>query len=223
MTKTRYIVLAAIIAAFIAAPFVGRFTTESFAQSKGKGGAVKYSPITSGTYNLDKSHGVIGFAVRHYEINWVEGRFNDFSGAVNFDEKDVSKSTVEFSAKIDSVDTAVAARDGHLKSPDFFDAAKFPELTFKSTKVTKKGAGYIVEGDFTMKGVTKRITFPFTLTGAVVDGRGNRRFGIEATTVINRRDFGVTYGGPMAIGGVDIGNEVTVNIKVEAVKPEPKK
>ncbi len=165
----------------------------------------------------------IGFAIRHYEINWVEGRFKDFTGSINYDEKDVTKSTVEFTAKIESVDTGVAPRDKHLRTADFFEVEKYPELTFKSTGVERKGKDkYVLNGDLTLKGVTKPVALPFTITGAITDPRGNTRFGIDAHTKINRRDFGINYGSALASGGFDVGNEVAINLQLEAVKPGPK-
>lgn len=179
---------------------------------------VKYLSISAGTYNLDPAHTLIGFSVRHLEINWVEGRFKDFAGAINFDEKDLTRSSVAFSAKIDSVDTGIAARDAHLKTADFFDAAKYPEMTFKSTNVQKKGKGYVLYGDLTIKGVTKPVSFPFTMTGAIKDPWGGTRFGVDAEAKINRRDFGINFGNPLPVGGFDVGDEVTIKLRFEAVK-----
>lgn len=181
--------------------------------------AVKYAPVPAGKYNLDPAHSIIGFAVRHLEINWVEGRFKDFTGTIDFNDRDVTKSTVEFTAKIDSIDTGVAPRDNHLKTADFFDAKTYPEMTFKSSSIVKKGKDqYVLKGDLTMRGVTKAVELPFTYTGAITDPWGKTRFGIEAHTKINRRDFGINYGKAMAIGGFDVGNEVTINLQLEAVK-----
>lgn len=179
--------------------------------------------IPAGTYNLDPLHSVIGFAIRHYEINWVEGRFKDFTGAVNYNREDPTKSTVEFAAKIESIDTGVAPRDQHLRTADFFDAAKYPEMTFKSASVERAGKdGFVLNGDLTIKGVTKRVSLPFTITNAIKDSQGNTRFGIETHGKINRRDFGITYGSQLPGGGLNIGNEVNVSFFLEAVKPEPK-
>jgi polyisoprenoid-binding protein YceI len=166
---------------------------------------------------------VIGFAIRHYEISFVRGRFKDFTGTIRYDESDVSKSAVEFAARIESIDTGVDPRNAHLRTADFFDAAKFPELTFKSTRVERKAKDqYVIHGDFTLKGVTKQISFPFTLTGAVKDARGNTRIGVAAQTKIDRRDYGITWGKPMANGGLDVGNEVMIDLQLEALKPAPK-
>ncbi len=215
--------LAIILAAFVALPFVGNVNLLWTAQAQTKTEKVNYMPVPTGTYNLDPAHSLIGFAVEHLEINWVEGRFKDFVGTINYNDRDATKSTVEFSAKIDSIDTEVAPRDEHLRSADFFDAAKFPEMTFKSTKIEKGGKdGYVLHGDLTIKGVTKRIEFPFTFTGAIKDPWGGTRFGIEAQTKINRRNFGINYGNALPAGGFDVGNEVTINLRLEAVKQEPK-
>jgi polyisoprenoid-binding protein YceI len=179
---------------------------------------VTYSPIAAGRYDLDVNHGIIGFGVRHLGINLVEGRFKDFKGVVTYDDKDVTKSSVEFTAKIASVDTGVAPRDAHLRTADFFDAEKFPDMTFRSTKIEKKGSGYLMTGDLMIKGVTKQVTFPFTLTGSIADPWGGTRFGIEGSTVLNRRDFGINFGSLLPSGALDVANEVNVALHIEAVK-----
>ncbi|MDQ3712912.1 MAG: YceI family protein [Acidobacteriota bacterium] len=193
------------------------------AQEKTKAGKVNNASVPAGTYNLDPAHSIVGFAVRHFEINWVEGRFKDFTGAINYNEQDATKSTVQFTAKIESTDTGVEQRDSHLRTADFFDAPAYPEMKFASTKIEKKGKDkYILHGDFTLKGLTKQIEFPFTFTGAIKDPWGNIRFGIEAHTKINRRDYGRSYGNALATSGFDVGNEITVDLLLEAVKPDPK-
>jgi polyisoprenoid-binding protein YceI len=161
--------------------------------------------------------------VRHLEINWVEGRFKDFNGTINYDDKDVTRSKVQFTAKIESIDTGVEQRNAHLRTADFFDAAKYPEMKFVSTKIEKKGKGkYILFGDLTIKDVTKPISFPFTFTGAVPDPWGGTRFGIQAETVINRRDYNINWGNALPVGGFDVGNNVTVKLQLEAVKATAK-
>lgn len=220
MRTFRNAIFAAALAAFFAAPFAGGFVTRTV-RAQAPAAKVSYAPVPGGVYNIDPAHSLIGFAVRHLEINWVEGRFKDFKGAINFDEKDVTKSTVEFTAKVASVDTEVEARDKHLRTADFFDAEKYPEMTFKSTHVERKGKAYVLHGDLTLRGVTKPVALPFTITGAVKDPWGNTRFGVEAHTKINRRDFGVNYGNAFA-GGLDVGNEVSIDLRLEAVQPAPK-
>lgn len=179
---------------------------------------VKYEPLASGTYNFDPAHTVVGFGVRHLGIAIVEGRFKDIKGTVNFDASELSKSSVQFSAKIDSIDTGVAPRDTHLKSADFFEAEKYPELTFKSTKVERSKGRLILTGDLTIKGVTKQVSFPFTMTGGIKDPWGGTRFGIAAQTNVNRRDFGINFGNTLPSGALDVANEVSVELHIEAVK-----
>lgn len=223
MTKFKNTLLIAAVAAFLTLPIAGAKMASSAAFTQTSATKVSYAPIPGGDYKIDPAHSTIGFSIRHYEINWVEGRFKDFDGTIRFDEADITKSTVDFSAKIASVDTGVAARDQHLQKDDFFDAAKYPQMTFKSTKVERKGKnGYVLHGDFSLHGVTKPVAIPFTIAGAIKDSRGNTRFGIEAHTKINRRDYGMNYGGTMPGGGFDIGNEVTINLYLEALKPAPK-
>ena len=221
MKTFRNAIFGSALAAVFAAAFAGGFITLR-ADAQAPAAKVSYAAIPGGTYNIDPAHSLIGFAVRHLEINWVQGRFKDFQGTITFDEKDVTKSSVEFTAKVASVDTEVEARDKHLRTADFFDVEKYPEMTFKSTRVERKGKnGYVLHGDLTLKGVTKPVAFPFTITGAVKDPWGNTRFGIDAHTKINRRDFGVNYGNAFA-GGFDVGNEVIIDLRLEAVQAAPK-
>lgn len=173
----------------------------------------------SGAYSFDKNHSAIGFRVKHMGLVDIPGYFRDFTGTVNFDAKDVTKSTVEFTAKATSVDTGVGGRDNHLRSKDFFEVEKFPEITFKSTKVTKKGKGYMLTGDFTMKGVTKSITFPFEISGWLPPGeRDGGKMGITAETTINRRDYGVNYGTNLPSGIPSLSDDVKIVLLIEAVK-----
>lgn len=176
----------------------------------------------SGAYNFDKAHSSIGFRVKHMGLVDVPGYFRDFKGTVNYDSKDVTKSTVEFTAQAKSVDTGVAPRDNHLRTKDFFEVETFPELTFKSTKIEKKGKGFILTGDFTMKGVTKSISFPFNVIGFLKDEKsGATRMGATAETVINRRDFGVNYGGNLPNGSPVLADTITVVLNIEANLPGP--
>ncbi len=224
MTRLRNAVLVAALAAFVVTAFAGggMFTPLAHAQ-QAKATKVSYAPIAGGDYKIDPAHSIIGFSIRHLEINWVEGRFKDFSGTIHYDDSDVTKSSVEFAAKVESIDTGVEPRNKHLRTADFFEVEKYPEMTFKSTSVERNGKdSYILHGDLTLKGVTKPVALPFTVAGAVKDPWGNMRFGIDAHTKINRRDFGINYGNALASGGLDVGNEVTINLQLEAVKPVPK-
>ncbi|MBC7899997.1 MAG: YceI family protein [Saprospiraceae bacterium] len=195
--------------------------TEAFNMSLGEkfaaGGAVQTGD--PGTYSFDKAHSFIGFKVKHMGLIEVPGFFRDFTGSVNYDAKDVTRSTVEFAAKATSVDTGVSGRDTHLRTADFFEVEKYPEITFKSTKVEKKGNGWMVTGDFTMKGVTKSISFPFNVTGFLpADQRSGGKMGITGETTINRRDYGVNYGSNMPNGTAVLSDEVKINLQIEANK-----
>jgi polyisoprenoid-binding protein YceI len=201
------------------------------ASGQGTGAALKATgaahassaPIPAGTYQLDPAHSSINFSVRHLTINLVRGRFTDFSGVIRYDDKDIAHSSVEFTAKAASINTDVAKRDEHLKSADFFDVAKYPEITFKSTGVERRGNdAFLAHGDFTLHGVTKQISLPFKLTGPVRDPWGGTRFGVEASTTLKRQDFGMNYA-QMVEGGPVIANDVEINLQLEAVKQEPKK
>lgn len=175
----------------------------------------------SGTYNFDKAHSFISFKVKHNGLIFVPGFFRDFTGAVVYDAKDVSKSSVTFTAKATSVDTGVAGRDTHLRTADFFEVEKYPDITFKSTKVEKKGSDWIVTGDFTLKGVTKSISFPFTIPGFLPGGQRNGpRMGIIGETTINRRDYGVNYGSNLPGTNIPgISDDVNIILQIEAVQP----
>jgi polyisoprenoid-binding protein YceI len=127
----------------------------------------------------------------------------------------IAKSTVEFTAKMTSVDTGVAARDNHLRTADFFEVEKYPEMSFKSTSVTKKGKVWTLNGDLTMKGVTKSVSFPFNIVGFVKDQRGGTKIGLTAETVINRREFGVNYGSNMPNGVAVLSDNITVVLQIE--------
>lgn len=173
----------------------------------------------SGTYNFDKAHSFIGFKVKHMGLIEVPGFFRDFTGSVTYDAKDVTKSSVEFTAKTTSIDTGVAPRDKHLRSADFFDVEKFPDLTFKSTKVEKKGKNWLVTGDLTMRGVTKTITIPFQISGWLpADERSGGKMGIQAETTLNRRDYGVNYGNNLPSGVAAISDDIKVVLQIEAGK-----
>lgn len=178
---------------------------------------VAYAPIPAGTYAIDPAHSVIGFSIRHFELSWVQGRFKDFTGTITVDDKDMTKSSVMFTAKIASVDTGIGKRDDHLRTADFFEVEKYPELTFKSTKIERKSAtDYVAHGDLTIKGVTKQVALPFTLSGAIKDQRGGSKIGVDAHTTINRLDFGVGQNAPLPAGGAAIANEVRIEISLEA-------
>lgn len=175
-----------------------------------------------GAYNIDASHSTAGFAVKHLVISTVRGEFRTFSGVVKLDDADVTKSTVEATIDVNSLDSHVADRDAHLKSPDFFDAAKFPTITFKSTKVAKAGKdGLKVTGDLTLHGVTRPVTLDVKASPEVKGMYGETRRGFAATTKIDRKDFGLTWN-KLVEAGPAVGDEVTIALDLEVVKDQPK-
>ncbi len=175
----------------------------------------------TGTYAFDKNHSFIGFKAKHMGLIEVPGFFRDFTGEVSFNADDVTKSSVTFKAMTTSVDTGVAGRDKHLRTADFFDVEKFPEMTFKSTKVEKKGKGWIVTGDLTMRGVTKSVAIPFEISGWLPAGeRSGMKMGITGETTINRRDYGVNWGNNLPSGIPAVADDVKVVLQIEAGKPK---
>lgn len=219
MKKLAFLLAFALTAAFVLSNFPTTARNLSIAEKFAVEGAFEEGAM--GAYSFDVAHSSIGFRVKHMGLVDVPGYFRDFSGAVNYDPKDVTKSTVEFTAKMTSVDTGVARRDDHLRSKDFFEIEKFPEMTFKSTKVEKKGKDLILTGDLTMKGVTKSISFPFNVAGFLKNQRGTV-MGATAETVINRRDFGVNYGQNLPNGVAALSDNITVVLNIEAILPAPK-
>ena len=173
-------------------------------------------------YKIDPNHSNIGFSIRHI-FSKVPGRFKTYEGTVQLDPKDLSKAVVNVTIDAGSIDTGVGDRDKHLASPDFFDAAKFPKLTFVSTEVTPKGSNHAtVKGNLTIKGVTKPVVLEADILGFGPDPWGNYRGGFEAKTTVNRQDFGVAWNDVVEGGGAVLGDEVEININVEAAKEQPK-
>jgi polyisoprenoid-binding protein YceI len=168
-------------------------------------------------WKIDANHSEADFAIKHMSISTVHGTFHGISGTVTFDPADVAKSGVDASIDVTSVDTGVAARDTHLKSPDFFDAAKFPTMTFKSTSVRKAGDHYDVTGDLTLHGVTKPVVLKLEDPGKPqigMDGKSVHR-GFTATTTINRNDFGLSWNGTLKSGDSMLGNDVRIELDIE--------
>ncbi len=216
MKKVSFLLILTLFGLFVFSNFAtsaGNTTiVERFADADDK--ALQDADAT-GTYNFDKAHSTIGFRVKHFGLVEVPGYFRDFTGMITYDAKDMKKSSVSFTAKTTSVDTGVAPRDNHLRTADFFDVEKFPEMTFKSTKVEKKGKDWLVTGDFTMKGVTKQISFPFTVVGVKKDAKGGMKMGVTAETSINRRDFGVNYGTNLPDGTPAVSDNIAVVLQLE--------
>jgi polyisoprenoid-binding protein YceI len=172
----------------------------------------------SADYQVDPNHTTVGFSTKHLLISTVTGKFKEFSGTISYDDKDITKSSVTGTIKTASLDTGVADRDNHLRSADFFDVEKNPEITFKSTKIEKSGAGVMVTGDLTIKGVTKQVKFPATVNGPIKDPWGNSRIGFSFGGVeINRLDYGIAWSKTMDNGGLVVSKEVKIQIDGEAV------
>jgi len=172
------------------------------------------------TWNVDPVHSAAEFKVKHMMISNVKGRFAALKGVLSLDETDVTNSYVETTIDAVSIDTRDAQRDAHLKSADFFDVAKFPVLSFKSTRVIRGGDGNLaVTGELTMHGITRNVSFMVEgPTAPAKDPWGNTRLGVSATTKINRRDFGLTWNAGLETGGILVGDEVTITLDLQFVK-----
>ncbi|MEZ5141508.1 MAG: YceI family protein [Acidimicrobiales bacterium] len=180
------------------------------------------APTTStatGTYTLDPAHSRIGFVARHAMVTKVRGSFNELDGTGYFDADDPTRSHLELTIQADSIDTRNADRDAHLRSNDFFAMETYPTLHFVSTRVEPvDDATYRVTGDLTIKDVTKPITFDLELTGTAVDPFQHHRLGLEGSAVVNRKDWNVTWNAPLEAGGVLVGEKVTLEFEVSAIK-----
>jgi polyisoprenoid-binding protein YceI len=179
--------------------------------------------LATDTYKIDATHSEVGFKVRHF-LSKIPGRFTKFQGTIQIDDKDLSKSSVEVTIDTASVSTDNEARDKHLRSADFFDAEKFPAMTFKSTAVREVSKGKLeVTGDLTLRGVTKRVTFPITNLGMVNSPFGDVRAGfVDGTLKLNRKEFGVSWNKVLDTGGTMLSDEVEIALNIEAVKQAPK-
>ena len=167
-------------------------------------------------YKIDPAHSSVGFSVRHMGVSNVKGHFDEFVGSLVLDNGSIQAATATIQVK--SVNTGIERRDNHLRTADFFEAAKYPEITFKTKKVEKSGDQTILIGDFTMRGVTKELRLPVTLSGPVKDPQGNTRIGLEAKATVNRKDYGMKFNAVMETGGLMVGDEVTLEINAEAIK-----
>lgn len=168
------------------------------------------------TYKIDPNHSTVGFSVSHLVINNVHGKFNEFTGSVVVDGNAIKEANGTIQAK--SIDTGIAKRDAHLRTPDFFDAEKYPTITFTSKKTEKQGDETVVTGEFTMRGVTKEIALPMKLSGPITDPWGGTRIGIHAKTKLSRKEFGISYNATSKTGSAVVGDEIEIEINAEAVK-----
>jgi polyisoprenoid-binding protein YceI len=169
-------------------------------------------------WTIDPTHSSIGFSVPHMVVSEVDGQFKSYAGKALLDEADLTKSQVEFTAEVASIDTANAERDKHLKSADFFDVQKFPQLTFKSTKISKAGKGYKLKGQLTMHGVTKEVTLDATVSQSIKNPWGKQVRAVKITGKLKRGDYGLTWNKTLDQGGLVLGDDVAIEVKLELNK-----
>ena len=183
-------------------------------------GLLASSSAYAATYDVDATHSRVGFSVSHMMVSTVRGEFGTVSGTVDWDPTNVAATKVNATVGVTSVDTRDAKRDEHLRSPDFFDAAKFADMTFKSKSVKNvTPEGFDLVGDLTIRGVTKEVTFKTrTFPGDRKDPWGNIKTGTRATATINRQDFGVKWNTALDGGGYVVGDEVTIELDVELAR-----
>jgi len=170
----------------------------------------------AGTWTIDPIHSEVGFAVRHMMVSKVRGKFKTFSGELVTGENPLDSSVT---AEIDlaSIETGAEQRDDHIRSADFFEVETYPTMTYRSTGVRADGDDYVVDGELSLKGVTKQVPLTLELNGFGPDPYGGTRAGFTATTEINRRDFNVNFSAPMQNGGMVVADKVTIHLEIEAV------
>ncbi|RLE21073.1 MAG: polyisoprenoid-binding protein [Acidobacteria bacterium] len=176
-------------------------------------------PAAAGDFAIDTAHSSVGFKVAHLVVSKTRGSFQAFSGRIHLDEENIARSTVAVTIDVASLSTANEKRDEHLRSPDFFDVESHPQITFKSTSVKKSGSGHVAIGELTIRGVSHRVDLPFVVNGPITDPWGNQRIGVQIKPItIDRRDFGLTWSQALETGGLMVGNEIEIEIEVEAVQ-----
>jgi len=181
-------------------------------------------PALAETWTADKAHSSVGFSVRHMMVSNVKGSFDKFTASVEGSPADPASAKISATIEVASVNTREPKRDDHLRSPDFFDAAKFPQMMFASTKIEKVSASKAkVTGDLTLRGVTKPVTLDVEYTAPVKSPWGHMVVGATATGKINRQDFGVSFSKALETGGVLVGDEVTILLELELVQKAPEK
>ena len=178
----------------------------------------------AGTYSIDPWHTNIGFRVRHMGLSIVLGEFTEYTATIAYFPNDITKSSVQFAAKVASLDTGVTQRDEHLRSADFFEVAKYPEMTFRSTRIERKSDKTLIAyGDLTIKNVTRQIALPVEFYGAIKDSQGQIRLGGSATLNINRLDYGIKWSQLLDNGLLVVDNTVQIELQFEALRQEAKK
>lgn len=174
---------------------------------------------TATTWNIDASHSLAEFAVKHMMVSTVKGRFAEIAGTIAFDEADITRSSADVTINVASIDTRDEKRDAHLKSADFFDAETFPTITFKSTGIVARGRDkFEVTGDLTIKDVTKPVVLEAEFGGRGATPWGSEVIAFSAETSINRKEFGLGWNVALEAGGVLVGDKVKISIETEAIK-----
>ncbi|MCA0231339.1 MAG: YceI family protein [Bacteroidetes bacterium] len=175
--------------------------------------------MATSTWVIDPTHSEVQFKVKHLVISTVTGSFKSFEGSVQTEGDSFDGASIQFTADVNSIDTNMEQRDGHLKSADFFDAENFPTLSFASTSFVQKGDDeFTLTGDLTLRGVTKSISLAVNYGGQMVDFYGNTKAGFELTGKINRKDFGLNWGAVTEAGGVVVSDEVKLNFNIQVAK-----
>jgi polyisoprenoid-binding protein YceI len=180
--------------------------------------SVEIPGYVAGTWAIDPVHSEVSFVVRHMMVSKVRGRFDKFEGVIVTAE-DPLASTVTASVDLSTINTGQEQRDAHIRSADFFEVEKYPTMTFTSTAIKAAEEGFVLEGDLTLKGVTRAVAFNLEVSGFGKDAYGGTRCGFSATTHINRMDYGVSFNGPIpgVPGGVAVSENVTINLEIEGV------
>jgi polyisoprenoid-binding protein YceI len=175
--------------------------------------------MNNSNWNIDAAHTGINFSVRHMVVSKVRGRFGKYTGTITLDDADITRSSVEVSIDAASIDTGVADRDAHLRSPDFFDVEKFPELHFRSKRIEPvDDTRHRVIGDLTIRGVKREVALDAEYGGRGKDPWGNERIGFVAKTSIDRKEFGLTWNQVLEAGGVLVGDRIEIELDVQGVR-----
>ena len=225
MKRVSFLLGFGLVAFFIFSGFGTQAINPSITQKFAKWDTKKDKTDYTDTYSFDIAHSTIGFRVKHMGLVDVPGYIREFRGRISYNARDVTRSSVEFTGNVMSIDTGGGPRDTHLKSSDFFDVASYKLIQFKSSKVEKKGEELLITGELNIKGNIKTISFPFKITGFIPPTENAwARMGVTAETTINRRDYGIDYGSTLPNGAMLISDEVKIDLQIEATgtkKPKP--
>ena len=174
----------------------------------------------TGTYDIDPAHSSLEFAAKHAMVTTVRGRFSDFDGVIRIDGANPENSSAEVRIRVDSLDSRSGQRDEHLRSADFFDIERHPEITFTSTRAArgKRDGEYVLWGDLAIKGVTREVELSLDYTGAATDPWGGQRVGFEGATTVNRKDWGLNWNVALEAGGILVSEKVKLKLDIAAVK-----